>query len=128
MIAMEPESAGLPMIAMEPESNRGLHLVVRNIAEARETLAGRGVEVGDIDETGTGRQVRGLQRPRGQHVGVAGDAVEISGLVVIATELAGVAAPAGRRAPARGGSAEQLSSATGADGDALERTLNGSRG
>jgi hypothetical protein len=54
--------------------------------------------------------------------------VEISGLVVIAAEHPGVAAPARRPRSPRGGSAERLTSATGADDDALEPTLNGLKG
>jgi predicted enzyme related to lactoylglutathione lyase len=57
--------AGLPMIAMEPGSIRGLHLVVKAIAEARETLAGRGVEVGDIDEQAQGVKYAVFSDPEG---------------------------------------------------------------
>jgi len=37
---------------MAPGSVRALHLVVADIAEARETLAGRGVAVGEIQDLG----------------------------------------------------------------------------
>src|SRR5438046_4351711 len=52
-----PESAcsivigtGLSSLAMQPGSLRGLHLVVGNVAQARETLISRGVEVSEIEE------------------------------------------------------------------------------
>lgn len=38
--------------AMRPGSLKGLHLVVVNIHEARETLADRGVEVSGVDDMG----------------------------------------------------------------------------
>jgi catechol 2,3-dioxygenase-like lactoylglutathione lyase family enzyme len=38
--------------ASEPGSIKGLHLVVADIHEAREALAGRGVEVGEVDDMG----------------------------------------------------------------------------
>jgi catechol 2,3-dioxygenase-like lactoylglutathione lyase family enzyme len=37
---------------MQPGSLKGLHLVVADINKARETLAGRGVEVGEVDDLG----------------------------------------------------------------------------
>jgi catechol 2,3-dioxygenase-like lactoylglutathione lyase family enzyme len=40
--------SGLPGIKMAAGSLRGLHLVVADISQAREELAGRGVAVGDI--------------------------------------------------------------------------------
>jgi catechol 2,3-dioxygenase-like lactoylglutathione lyase family enzyme len=57
--------AGLPQIAMEPGTIRGLHLVVRDIAEARETLAGRGVEIAEIDEQAQGVRYAGFRDPEG---------------------------------------------------------------
>jgi catechol 2,3-dioxygenase-like lactoylglutathione lyase family enzyme len=36
----------------EPGSVKGLHLVVADIHKAREALAGRGVEVGEVDDLG----------------------------------------------------------------------------
>lgn len=36
--------------AMPPGSVKGLHLVVTNLAEVRESLIGRGVEVGEIQD------------------------------------------------------------------------------
>jgi catechol 2,3-dioxygenase-like lactoylglutathione lyase family enzyme len=57
--------AGLPQIAMEPGTIRGLHLVVRDIAEARETLAGRGVEIAEIDEQAQGVKYAGFRDPEG---------------------------------------------------------------
>ena len=42
---------GMPEISkMQPGSVKALHLVVADIRKAREALAGRGVEVSDIDE------------------------------------------------------------------------------
>ena len=45
--------------------DQGLHLVVRNIAEARDTLAGRGVEVGDVDEQAQGVKYAVFSDPEG---------------------------------------------------------------
>jgi catechol 2,3-dioxygenase-like lactoylglutathione lyase family enzyme len=42
--------AGLPLIAMEPGSISGLHLVVKDINEARQTLIGNGFDVDEIDD------------------------------------------------------------------------------
>src|SRR5229473_3069663 len=39
---------------MQPGSVKALHLVVANVRKAREQLAARGVEVGDIEEHGRG--------------------------------------------------------------------------
>lgn len=57
--------AGFPQIAMEPGTIRGLHLVVRDIAEARETLAGRGVEIAEIDEQAQGVKYAFFSDPDG---------------------------------------------------------------
>jgi predicted enzyme related to lactoylglutathione lyase len=57
--------AGLPQIAMDPGTIRGLHLVVRDIAEARETLIGRGVEIAEIDEQAQGVKYAGFSDPEG---------------------------------------------------------------
>jgi catechol 2,3-dioxygenase-like lactoylglutathione lyase family enzyme len=38
--------------AMQPGSVKALHLVVADIHKAREVLAGRGVEVGEVDDLG----------------------------------------------------------------------------
>jgi catechol 2,3-dioxygenase-like lactoylglutathione lyase family enzyme len=57
--------AGLPMIAMEPGSIRGLHLVVTDVAETRQTLTGRGVEVGEIDEQAQGVKYAAFSDPEG---------------------------------------------------------------
>ena len=57
--------AGLPMIAMEPGSMRGLHLVVRDIEETRQSLIGRGVEVGETVEPGEGVKYAGFEDPDG---------------------------------------------------------------
>lgn len=42
--------AGLPGIEMQPGSLRGLHLVVPDISEVRQVLAGRGVELSEVVE------------------------------------------------------------------------------
>jgi predicted enzyme related to lactoylglutathione lyase len=57
--------AGLPAIAMEPGSLRGLHLVVEDIAAARDALAGRGIDVGEIEEQGPGIKYAGFSDPDG---------------------------------------------------------------
>jgi catechol 2,3-dioxygenase-like lactoylglutathione lyase family enzyme len=57
--------AGLPQIAMEPGTIRGLHLVVRDIAEARETLMDKGVGIADIDEQAQGVKYAGFSDPDG---------------------------------------------------------------
>jgi catechol 2,3-dioxygenase-like lactoylglutathione lyase family enzyme len=57
--------AGLPQIAMEPGSIRGLHLVVRDIDAARRSLTGKGVEIGEIDDQGTGVKYAGFSDPEG---------------------------------------------------------------
>jgi len=41
-----------PITNMEPGSVKGLHLVVADIADAREELIGRGVAVGDVADMG----------------------------------------------------------------------------
>ena len=38
---------------MQPGSIRGLHLVVADMAESREALVARGVEVGEVDDIGS---------------------------------------------------------------------------
>jgi catechol 2,3-dioxygenase-like lactoylglutathione lyase family enzyme len=43
---------GLPAIAMQPGSLRGLHLVVADVRQSREVLAGRGVPVSEIEDWG----------------------------------------------------------------------------
>ncbi len=59
-------STGLPDIAgMAPGTVRGLHLVVEDIAAAREELLGRGVEVGDLVPVGGGVTYAGLTDPDG---------------------------------------------------------------
>jgi predicted enzyme related to lactoylglutathione lyase len=57
--------AGLPMIAMEAGSIRGLHLVVKDVVEARESLTGRGVDVGEIDDQGQGVKYAVFSDPEG---------------------------------------------------------------
>jgi catechol 2,3-dioxygenase-like lactoylglutathione lyase family enzyme len=55
---------GLPLIAMEPGSIRGLHLVVADINEAREAARARGVDVSDIEDVG-GIKYAGFSDPDG---------------------------------------------------------------
>jgi catechol 2,3-dioxygenase-like lactoylglutathione lyase family enzyme len=57
--------AGRPMIAMEPGSIRGLHLVVKDITEAREALLGRCVEVAEVDEHAQGVKYAFFSDPDG---------------------------------------------------------------
>jgi catechol 2,3-dioxygenase-like lactoylglutathione lyase family enzyme len=57
-------SAGLPLVEMQPGSLRGLHLVVADIAESREALAARGVDMGEIDDMG-GMKYAGFNDPDG---------------------------------------------------------------
>jgi predicted enzyme related to lactoylglutathione lyase len=57
--------AGLPMIAMEPGSIRGLHLVVEDVAATRKALTGRGARVGEIDEQAQGVQYAAFSDPEG---------------------------------------------------------------
>ena len=48
-------STGLPALAdMAPGTIKGLHLVVSDIAHAREELVSRGVDVGEIDDSAGG--------------------------------------------------------------------------
>jgi catechol 2,3-dioxygenase-like lactoylglutathione lyase family enzyme len=44
--------------AMQPGSVKALHLVVADVSKVREILAGRGVEVGEIDDLGGVKYVR----------------------------------------------------------------------
>jgi predicted enzyme related to lactoylglutathione lyase len=57
--------AGLPQIAMEPGSIKGLHLVVKDIAEARAALIANGVQVGEVDDQGQGVRYAGFADPDG---------------------------------------------------------------
>jgi predicted enzyme related to lactoylglutathione lyase len=57
--------AGLPLIAMEPGSIRGLHLVVKDIKEARRALITSGVEVGEILDQGQGVKYAEFSDPEG---------------------------------------------------------------
>jgi predicted enzyme related to lactoylglutathione lyase len=59
-------STGLPeMSSMTPGTVKGLHLVVEDIAAARQELLGRGVEVGDLVPVGGGVTYAGLTDPDG---------------------------------------------------------------
>jgi catechol 2,3-dioxygenase-like lactoylglutathione lyase family enzyme len=57
--------AGLPLIAMEPGSIRGLHLVVKDIDAARQALIDTGVDVGEIDDQGGGVRYASFRDPEG---------------------------------------------------------------
>jgi predicted enzyme related to lactoylglutathione lyase len=57
--------AGLPLIAMEPGSIRGLHLVVKDIDDARQALVANGVDVGEIDDQGGGVKYASFKDPEG---------------------------------------------------------------
>ena len=71
----------MPMIAMEPGSIRGLHLVVKDIAGSREELTDRGLDVGEIDDERQGVKYAAFRDPEGNR-DAAGNGVEISRLVV----------------------------------------------
>ena len=45
-------TAGLPQMQMDPGSQRGLHLVVKDIEAARAELIGRGVDVSGTEDLG----------------------------------------------------------------------------
>jgi predicted enzyme related to lactoylglutathione lyase len=45
-------TTGLAQLAMEPGSQRGLHLVVKDIEASRAELIGRGVEVSETEDLG----------------------------------------------------------------------------
>ncbi|WP_375424011.1 VOC family protein [uncultured Friedmanniella sp.] len=51
--------------AMPPGSVKGLHLVVADIEAARAELAGRGVEIGEIEDVGGGVRYAGFSDPDG---------------------------------------------------------------
>jgi catechol 2,3-dioxygenase-like lactoylglutathione lyase family enzyme len=57
--------AGLPLIEMEPGSIRGIHLVIKDIDEARRALISRGVDVDEIDDQGRGVKYAGFKDPEG---------------------------------------------------------------
>ena len=56
---------GIPSLAMPPGSLRGLHLVVGNVAQAREALIGRGVEVSEVEEHDQGVKYASFSDPDG---------------------------------------------------------------
>jgi predicted enzyme related to lactoylglutathione lyase len=56
---------GLDVYAGEPGSIRGLHLVVEDIAEARDELVRRGVDVGEIHDFGGGVKGANFSDPDG---------------------------------------------------------------
>jgi predicted enzyme related to lactoylglutathione lyase len=57
--------AGLPLIEMEPGSVRGLHLVVKDIEQARQALIDRGVHVAEIVDQGGGVKFATFSDPDG---------------------------------------------------------------
>lgn len=56
---------GMPQIAMPSGSLRGLHLVVRDIAQARRALRSKGVDVGEIDDQAQGVKYAAFADPEG---------------------------------------------------------------
>ena len=58
-------SEGLVGLAMPAGSLRGLHLVVADIGQSRAELAGRGVQLGEIQDLGGGIKYVGFQDPDG---------------------------------------------------------------
>ena len=57
---------GLPVYEeIEPGSVRGLHLVVRDIEEARAELLDHGVDIGDVQHVGGGVRYAGFSDPDG---------------------------------------------------------------
>jgi predicted enzyme related to lactoylglutathione lyase len=56
---------GIPAYEGEPGSVRGLHLVVDGIEQARAELAGRGVEIGELQDVGGGVRYAGFTDPDG---------------------------------------------------------------
>jgi catechol 2,3-dioxygenase-like lactoylglutathione lyase family enzyme len=57
---------GLPVYAESPPGSvKGLHLVVADLDAARAELAGRGVEVGEVQDVGGGVRYAGLSDPDG---------------------------------------------------------------
>lgn len=70
VVQLTPEGSGCSIVIGKgvvhtaPGSVQGLHLVVKDIAAARELLAGRGVEMGEIQDMG-GVLYSGFQDPDG---------------------------------------------------------------
>jgi predicted enzyme related to lactoylglutathione lyase len=57
---------GFPVLdAMKPGTVQGVHLVVNDIEQARSELAGRGVDVGKIDDVGGGVKYAEIADPDG---------------------------------------------------------------
>lgn len=63
--------AGRDFIMAPPGSQQGLHLVVADIAAARDELASRGVEVGEIRYMGDGQWKPGLDPQRRSYMSFA---------------------------------------------------------
>ena len=53
------------MVAMDPGSMRGLHLVVRDITDSRQELLSRGVAVSEIDDQAQGVKYATFADPDG---------------------------------------------------------------
>jgi len=62
---------GTGVTAAPPGSQQGLHLVVSDIVVAHEELAGRGVEVGDINHYGESGWAAGPHPERGDYMSFA---------------------------------------------------------
>lgn len=58
-------ATGLPGLDMPPGSQRGLHLVIGNMAQTREELLGRGVVVSEIEEYDQGIKTASFSDPDG---------------------------------------------------------------
>lgn len=56
---------GVPFMEMPPGTQRGLHLVVHDIAKARATLIERGAEVGEVYDVGGGVTYANFTDPDG---------------------------------------------------------------
>src|SRR5688500_17054364 len=62
---------GMPMISdMNPGTVQGLHLVVNDIEQTRAELAGRGVEIGEIEDVGGGVRYAWFKDPDGNSLGL----------------------------------------------------------
>ncbi|MBI1255917.1 MAG: glyoxalase [Chloroflexi bacterium] len=51
--------------SMTPGTIKAIHLVVKDVAQAREALISRGVDVGDVSEAGGGIKYAGFSDPDG---------------------------------------------------------------
>jgi catechol 2,3-dioxygenase-like lactoylglutathione lyase family enzyme len=60
-----------PLVTAAPGSQRGLHLVVEDLAAARDELISRGVAVGEIHHVEDGQWKPGLEPNRGSYMSFA---------------------------------------------------------